>query len=154
MKQSYVRESGLHDQIFREMEAKYQKESREKQFAYGFAEFLTVFRKLDGFGLRTDNFHVVFFQNAHVVQIHEQVQRSLSAESRQNGVGPFFNNNFGSHELIHGLDIGCVAESGIRHNGSRVGVQQNNAAAFFFQGFKALRAGIVKFCCLADDNGA
>lgn len=40
MKQSYVRESGLHDQIFREMEAKYQKESREKQFAYGFAEFL------------------------------------------------------------------------------------------------------------------
>lgn len=40
MKQSYVGESGLHDRIFREMEAKYQKESREKQFAYGFAEFL------------------------------------------------------------------------------------------------------------------
>ncbi len=119
---------------------------------HGFTEFLAVFRKFDGLWLRPDNFHVVFFQNTHMVQIHEQIESRLPSQCGQNGIGTFLYNDFSRHELIHGLDICCVAKSRICHNSSRVRVQQDNAAPFLFQCFQPLCARIIKFCRLSDHN--
>ena len=55
---------------------------------------------------------------------------------------------------MDGFDIGSIRHLGISHDGGGVGVHQNDPVALFPQGFAGLRAGIVEFTGLTDDDGA
>ena len=52
------------------------------------------------------------------------------------------------------LDVGAVGELRVGHDGGRVGVDQDDAVAFFPEGFAGLRAGIIELARLADDDRA
>jgi len=52
------------------------------------------------------------------------------------------------------LDIGAVGKLRVGHDGGRVGVDEDNAVAFFLEGLASLGAGIVEFAGLADDDRA
>ena len=53
-----------------------------------------------------------------------------------------------------GFDVGAVGELRVGHDGGRVGVDEDDAVAFFAEGFAGLGAGVVEFARLADDDGA
>ena len=52
------------------------------------------------------------------------------------------------------LDVGAVRQFRVGHDGGGVGIDQHDFVAFGAQGFAGLRAGIVEFAGLADDDGA
>ncbi len=52
------------------------------------------------------------------------------------------------------LHIGRVGKARIGHDRGGIGVNQNDPIPLFPQRFARLRAGIVEFTRLADDNGA
>jgi hypothetical protein len=52
------------------------------------------------------------------------------------------------------LDVGGVGKIGIGHDRRRVGVYQNDPVALLLQGLAGLRAGIIEFACLTDDDRA
>ena len=53
-----------------------------------------------------------------------------------------------------GLDVGAVGELRVGHDGGRVGVDEDDAVAFFLEGFAGLRAGVIELARLADDEDA
>ena len=52
------------------------------------------------------------------------------------------------------MQINVIGRHGIRHDRRRIGVDQRHLYTLFAQGTAGLRAGIVKFAGLADDDGA
>ena len=52
------------------------------------------------------------------------------------------------------LDVGPIGRRRIGHDRGRIRVDQHDLVAFFAQGFAGLRAGIVEFTGLTDDDRA
>jgi hypothetical protein len=53
-----------------------------------------------------------------------------------------------------GFDVSAVGELRVGHDGGRVGVDEDDAVAFFLEGFAGLRAGVIELARLADDDRA
>ncbi len=87
------------------------------------------------------------------MQRQAQVKTGLTAQGRQNGVGPLGSNDFLQDLGNQRLDVGAICRFRIRHNGRGIGVHQYDFIAFFAQGLAGLGAGIVKFAGLTDDDG-
>src|SRR6202042_1552967 len=51
------------------------------------------------------------------------------------------------------LDVRAVRKFRVGHDGGRIGIDEDNAVALFTKGFAGLRAGVIKFARLADDDG-
>ena len=51
------------------------------------------------------------------------------------------------------LHIYLIGDDGIRHDGGGIGVAQDNLVSFFLQDQAGLRAGIIEFSGLSDDDG-
>src|SRR6185369_15434681 len=65
----------------------------------------------------------------------------------------FFDNSFDSAPM-HWLDINCIGHIRVSHDGGRIGVDQNDAIAFFFKRLARLGTGIIKLTCLTNHNGS
>jgi len=137
----------------------------EHQLFEGFA----VFAFVDGLGLGADHFHAILFENAGAVQGHGKIERGLAAERGEQDelgagvrtftdeslhLGHFADDDFLNRFGRDGFDVGAVGELGIGHDGGRVGVHEDDAVAFFPEGFAGLRAGVIKFARLTNDDGA
>ena len=121
---------------------------------HGVTEQFAAFGLFDDFGVSSDELHTAFFEHAHLGEFEGGVEAGLATEGGQNGVGAFLTHDGGDGLGLDGLDIGPVSEAGVRHDGSRVGVDEDDFVAFLFEGFDGLSAGIVKFTGLADDDRA
>ena len=97
---------------------------------------------------------MAFFQNTFPFQCHSQVQSGLAANPGQNGIRTFLADDLGDIFQRQRLHIYLVGNRGVRHDGGRIAVAQDDFVAFFFQCQTGLCACIVKFRCLTDDNGA
>jgi len=53
-----------------------------------------------------------------------------------------------------GFDVSAVGEFGIRHDGGWIGIHQHHAKTFLPERFTGLRAGIIEFASLPDDDRA
>ena len=142
-------------------------------------ESLAVFAFVDGLGFGADHFNAAALERAVTVKRHRGVQCGLAAKRRKEN--EFVRNfgfrisdfGFGSHRHAHALhflqfahddffhcfgrdrfDISAVGELRVGHNGGRVGVHQDDTVALFLEGFAGLRAGIIEFARLADDDRA
>ena len=78
----------------------------------------------------------------------------LSAEGGEQAVRPLFNDD--ALDGIDGerLEINFIRERLVRHDGRRVGVAQHDVYARVLQNAARLRARIVKFGSLPDDDGS
>lgn len=54
----------------------------------------------------------------------------------------------------HGAYIGAVREAGIRHDGGRIGIDENDFIALVAEGLTGLGARIVELASLANDDRA
>ena len=121
---------------------------------HGGAEQLAAFSLFDDLGVGADEFDAAFLEHSHLFEGKGGVQAGLTAEGGQNGVGPFLADDGGHGFGFDGFNIGTVGQTGIGHDGRRVGIDKDDFVPFFLEGLHGLGTGIVEFTGLADDNGA
>ena len=121
---------------------------------HGILKALTVLCLPDGLGAGAQQADAVLLQSSVLCQCHGQVQAGLTAQGGQDGVRALHFNDLGDGSRVQGLDIHMIGNVLIGHNGGRVGVYQHDLNALLPQTAAGLSAGIIKFRCLTDDNGA
>ena len=126
----------------------------ESDLEHRVLELLAVLAFLDGRRIGADELDLLALENASAHQFHGGVQGGLSAERRQQCVGPLLLNDLLDDLWRDWLDVGSVGELGIGHDGGRIRVHQHDRVAFLPQGLAGLHARIVEFAALTDDNGA
>ena len=125
----------------------------DPQLVHGVLELDAVLAALDGIDIDADHLHIVFLEDAGLVQLRAQVQAGLSAEVRQQSVGTLLCDDLLQTLHIQGLDVGDVRRLGVGHDGGRIRVDEHNLISELPQGLACLRAGVVKLAGLADDDG-
>ena len=130
---------------------------RKHRLAKALAKLLEQFpilRLLNRFAGRSQQLYVAFLQNALLFQLHGKIQSRLAADAGDDGVRPLKADDTGDIFQRQRLHVNLVRDGGVGHDGRGVAVAQNDLIALFFQGEAGLRAGIVKFRRLTDDDGA
>ncbi len=123
------------------------------------AEALAVLGLVDGVGGGADHLHVVFVEHAHLAQRQRAVERRLAAHGGKQGEPAgqdmaLLGDDLGDDFRRDRLDIGGVRQVRVRHDGRRIGIDQDDPVALLLQRLAGLGAGIVEFAGLADDDGA
>src|SRR4051812_3986351 len=132
----------------------------EADLLHGVLEEKSVLRLLYGTDLRTNQLHVVLFENPAVGKLDRKIQSSLPAHRRQNGeAGAGRDLALDAENLFQVVaskrfDVSTIREIRIRHDGGRVGIRQHHFIPFGLQRLASLRAGVIKLRRLANDDGA
>ena len=108
---------------------------RNDRFTYGLTHFLekfAVFRTLYAGGVSTEKLNSAFSENALFFQLHGQVQTGLSADTGDDGVRSFIAKDLGDIFKSKRFHVDLISDACIGHDGSRVGVAENDLIAFFF----------------------
>ena len=92
-----------------------------------------VLGHLDGLGFRADHLDVVFVENSGFGKFDRNVQRRLTADGRQQRIGPFALDDGRDKIRRQRLDIRAVGQLGIRHDRRRIRIDQNDLVAFLAQ---------------------
>jgi hypothetical protein len=113
-----------------------------------------VFGDLDRLNRGADELDAVLRQDASLLGLDGEVERGLAAHRRKNRVGPLAFQD--ALEDLHRerLDIGPVGQLGIGHDRRRIAVDENHLEPLVAQRLARLRARVVEFAGLADDNRA
>ena len=102
---------------------------------------------------RSDQAHVLLLQEPSFFQLHGKIQTCLSAQCGKNAVRLLLPDQLLHHLYRQGFNINPVRDILIRHDGRRVGIQQDNLHSLFLQRTAGLGTGVIKFGCLSDDDG-
>ena len=124
----------------------------EADLLHRLAEQFTVFRLVDGVRLGADELHAVFLEHAHLVEGECGVQRRLAAHGGKQRVRPLLLDDSGDDFRGDRLDVGGIRQVRVRHDGGRIGVDQDDAVTLGLQRLAGLGAGIVELAGLADDD--
>ena len=115
---------------------------------------LAVFGLLYRFEICAEYADIIFLPDAEFVGLHAEVEGCLSAHGGEDGIYLF-----GLQYVYHGLDIDrhevdVIGDHGVGHDGRGIGVEQGDFDTLFAQAAGSLGAGVVKFTCLSDNDGA
>ena len=124
----------------------------ETDLGHRVLELLAVFGLVDGLGRCADQLDVVLLQHAVAMQVQRAVQRGLAAHRRQDRVGALLGDDALDDFPGDRLDVGHVGRVGVGHDRGRVAVDQDHLEAFFTERLASLRAGVIEFTRLADDD--
>ena len=130
----------------------------QPDLGHGLAELFAVLGLVDDMRLGADHLHIPFFQHTHFIEGKCCVECRLAAHGRKQhklfvgALGALLLDDAGDHFWGDRLDIGGIRQIGVCHDGGGVGIDQNDPIAFRFQRFAGLRAGIVEFAGLADND--
>ena len=119
---------------------------------HGVTEEAAIFCHFNGFALGANHLDAEFFEHAHVGERKRCVQSSLTAHCGQERVRALFLDDFGDDFGGDGLDVGRIRKARIGHDCRGVGVDEDDAVAFFAQRLTGLCARIVEFAGLPDNN--
>ena len=126
----------------------------EAAVLHGRGEQLAVLAGLDGVDVAADNLDAVLLEHAGVREGDGAVEAGLAAHVGQKRVGALLLDNLGDGVGGDRLDISAVGGLRVGHDGSRVGVDEDDLVALLAQGLAGLGAGIIELTGLADDDGA
>ena len=121
---------------------------------HGLLEQLAVLRAVDGRGVRPQQAHAVRLQKAVRRQLHGQRQPRLPAQSGQQAVRLFLDDDAAQCGGVQRLQIDLVRQSPIGHDRGGVRVDQNDVDAGLLQHAARLRTGIVELGRLPDHDRA
>ena len=124
----------------------------EADLLHRLAEQLAVLGLVDGVGVGADHLDAELLEHAHAAQRQRGVECGLPAHGRQQRVGPLLLDDLGDDLRRDRLDIGRVGDVRIGHDGRRVRIDQDDPVAFLLERLAGLRAGIVEFAGLSDDD--
>ena len=117
-------------------------------------EQLPVLCLLDGAAGGAQELDTALLQNSLSFQLHGQIQSRLAADTGDDGVGALIADDFGHIFQRQRLHVHLVRNRRVGHDGSRIGIHQHDLIPLLLQRQTGLRAGVVKFGSLSDDNGA
>ncbi len=115
-------------------------------------EELAVLAAADRVDLRADELDAVALEDAGLVERDRGVERGLAAERREDRVGPLLRDDRLDDRRRDRLDIRRVGESGVGHDRRRVRVHEDDPDALLAEDAAGLRAGVVEFGGLSDDD--
>ncbi|EKD51911.1 MAG: hypothetical protein ACD_62C00161G0001 [uncultured bacterium] len=124
----------------------------EPDIFHGLTKQQTIFGLFYGRKPGTNEFNIVFFKNPSLIKRHGDVQGRLPTQCGKERVGPLFLNDLFNDLDSDGFNVSSVRQLWICHDGRGVGVDEHNTVPFFLEGLDPLRARIIKFTCLADDD--
>ena len=103
---------------------------------------------------RANQLDAVLRERAVLAERDRQVERRLPADGRQHRVRLLAFDDRGQDFGRQRLDVGAIGELGVRHDRRRVAVDEDDLEPLVAKGLARLRAGIVEFAALADDDRA
>ena len=110
--------------------------------------------KLNRLDRRSEHLDIVSLEDAGFAQLDREVEPGLSAQRRQERVGPFALDDRCDRGNAERFEIDRVRNLGIGHDRRRVRIDEDDAVAFLVQRAARLDAGVVEFSCLTDDDRA
>ena len=117
-------------------------------------ELLAILGLVDRLLRSADHLDAEFVQHAILGEVERAVECGLPAHRRQQRIGPLLFDDLFDDLPGDRLDVGHIRHFRIGHDRRRVGVHQDDAVALLTQRLAGLRAGIVEFAGLADDDRA
>ena len=117
-------------------------------------EHLAVFGFVDGFRICAKELDVMTREESFLGELHGKGEPGLAAKGGEDGVWAFFLDDALDRLQGQRLDVDVVGHGFVGHDGSRIGVDENDVDVVLLEGLAGLGAGVVKFCCLADDDRA
>src|SRR3972149_324829 len=102
---------------------------------------------------RPDGLHAVLGERAVLRQRHGHVQGGLATHGGEQGVRMFPFDHPGYPFGGHRLDVGSIGQLGIRHDGRRIRVDQDDLIALFLERLDRLGPRVVELGGLANDDG-
>ena len=82
--------------------------------------------------VRPDQFHAQLIENTFLGQLDREVQAGLSADGRQQGIGPFLFDDRGQRFERKRFDVGLIGDLRIGHDSRRIGIDQYDLEAILF----------------------
>ena len=116
------------------------------------AEPLAVLGLVDRLAARPDELDAERLQHPLAREVERAVEAGLAAHRGQQGVGTFLLDDPRDDLPVHRLDVGRIGESGVGHDGGRVGVHQHHPETLLCERLARLRAGVVELAGLPDDD--
>ena len=132
----------------------------EADALHGIFEIQPVFRLLDGIDIRADQPDVVLVENPAVRKFDRQIERGLSAHCWKNGKAgtrrhlALHPNDLFQVLAAERLNVSAVGRLGIGHDGRRIRVGEHHLEALRLKRLAGLRAGVIEFSGLANDDWA
>ncbi len=117
-------------------------------------EQLAVFRHANRFARCADQFYTVFFENSVFGEIERAVERGLATHRRQQRIRFFFRDDALDRVPVDRLDVDRVGHFRIGHDRGRIRVHQHDAITFLLERLACLRARVIEFARLPDDDRA
>ena len=115
-------------------------------------EFFAVLGLVDRLAARADHLDRVLLEDAVPDKVQRAIEAGLAAHGRQQRIGPLPGDDGLQHLPVHRLDVGDIGHLRVGHDGRRVRIHQDDLVAFGAQRLAGLRAGIIEFAGLADDD--
>jgi len=115
-------------------------------------EKLAVLGTFDRLERGAQNLDLTLFQNALLGELHREVQTRLPAQSRHDGVGAFEADDLGDVFERQRLHVYLVRNMRVGHDRGGVRIHENHLVALFLECEAGLRARIVEFGGLSDDD--
>ena len=88
------------------------------------------------------------------MQRDSRVQCGLTTQRGQECVGAFLGNDLFDHFGSNRLDVGGISKLRVRHDRGRIAVNQDDANTFGSKDAAGLRARVVEFAGLANNDGS
>ena len=129
----------------------------DHRLAQRFAQLLEKFAVLGAFDRLergAQNLDLALLQNALLGELHREVQTRLAAQSRHDGVGALEADDLGDVFERQRLHVYLVRNMRVGHDRGGVGIHENHLVALFLECEAGLRARIVEFGGLSDDDRA
>ena len=126
----------------------------QADLAHRVLEQEAVFGLLDGVDLGADQLHAVLIEHAGFGEFDGEIEAGLAADGGEQRIGALAADDLFEVGAGERLDVGLVGEVRVRHDGGRIGIDQDDFVAVGAQGLGGLGAGVIELAGLADDDGA
>ena len=124
----------------------------QPDFVHRLPEQLAIFGLEDGRFAGADQFDAMALEDARAGECHCGIEGRLAAHCRQQRLRPLTGDDLGDHVGGDRLDIGRVGQLRVGHDRRRVRIHQDDPISLAFQCLARLRAGIVEFAGLPDND--
>ena len=94
----------------------------------------------------------MFFEPSVTGQQQSKGETGLPAKPRKQSVRLFDPDDLLERSFVQRFEVDLIRHIRIGHDRGRIGIDENDIDAFLFQNPARLRARIIKFGCLTDDN--
>ena len=98
-----------------------------------FLEHLSVLCALDRLRACTEKLRAALLKNTFLLKLHSKVKTCLSTDTGENRVGTLIAKDLGNIFKGKRLHVNLIRNSGVGHNGSRVGVYENYLVALLLK---------------------